>query len=45
MDKDLELLRAKDAIFKMIMQFCHAVTDNVCIYFLQRRLGSMINNG
>ena len=34
MDKDLELLRAKDATFKMIMQFCHAVTDNNGNYYI-----------
>ena len=34
MDKALELLRAKDAIFKMIMQFCHAITDNDENYYI-----------
>lgn len=34
MDKNLELLYAKDAIFKMISQFCHAVTDGNGNYYI-----------
>ena len=34
MDKNIELLYAKDAIFKMISQFCHAITDDNGNYYI-----------
>ena len=44
MDKNIELLYAKDAIFKMISQFCHAVTDDNGNYYISNYCESALES-